>query len=244
MEAVLYIAHGSRSRAGRDEAVSFIKKYMSRNETKIQEYGFLELASPTIEEAFERCISRGASHIKVIPLLLLTAGHAKKDIPQTLLKLKAKHHRVIVQYGRPIGVHEKMIDVLSERLYEQDKNISRSSTILLVGRGSSDPDVQRDLCQIAAMLEQRIAVTVNDCYLHGAGVPFPEALKAAAQSKTTEIYIIPYLLFTGRLMTTMQKTIAAVKEATNKRIVLCNGLGYHPNIESILEERINELSER
>ncbi len=77
METILYVGHGSRSREGCEQAISFIKKCMSHNETEIQEYGFLELTSPTIEEAFERCISRGASPIKVIPLLLLTASHAK-----------------------------------------------------------------------------------------------------------------------------------------------------------------------
>lgn len=242
MEAILYVCHGSRSREGCEQAVSFIKKCMKNNTAEIQEYGFLELASPSIEEAFERCISRGASEIKVIPLLLLTAGHAKKDIPEVLSKIKEKYPSVAVQYGRPIGVHEKMIDIISERLYEKNTQISDRACILLVGRGSSDPDVKRDLSQIAEALQQRIgSAAVKDCYLHGEGQKFAAALDEALQSEFDEIYIVPYLLFTGRLMSSMKKTIDAIAAATAKKLILCSCLGYHPNIEGILKERVLEL---
>ncbi|MBB6446318.1 sirohydrochlorin chelatase [Bacillus benzoevorans] len=242
MEAILYVCHGSRSREGCEQAVSFIKKCMENNMAEIQEYGFLELASPTIEEAFELCISRGASHIKVIPLLLLTAGHAKKDIPELLSKINEKYPDVTFQYGRPIGVDTKMIDIISERLYEKNKQISDSACILLVGRGSSDPDVKRDLSQIAEMLQQRMgSVTVKDCYLHGAGLKFTAALNDAAQSDFDEIYIVPYLLFTGRLMVSMKKTIDVMSKTSAKKMILCSCLGYHPNIEHILKERVLEL---
>ncbi len=243
VEAILYVCHGSRSREGCEQAVSFIKKCRINNTAEIQEYGFLELASPTIEGAFERCISRGASHIKVIPLLLLTAGHAKKDIPEVLSKLQEKYPDVTVQYGNPIGVHAKMIDIITERLFEKNKQISDRACILLVGRGSNDPDVKRDLGQIAEMLQERIgSSTVKDCYLHGMGQKFTAALNEAVQLDFAEIYIIPYLLFTGRLMTSMKKTIVEMKKRSTKKIVLCSCLGYHPNIERILEERVLELN--
>ncbi len=243
MEAILYVGHGSRSSEGCEQAVSFIKKCMINNTAEIQEYGFLELASPTIEEAFERCISRGASHIKVIPLLLLTAGHAKRDIPVELLKMKARNPNVEVRYGRPIGVHEKMIDIITERLNEKNNHISDRACILLVGRGSSDPDVKRDLGQIAAILQDRIGFhRVKDCYLHGAGQKFTDALMEAEKSAYDEVYIIPYLLFTGRLMVSMKKTIDTIAKTSAKKYALCRCLGYHPNIEWILKERVLELN--
>lgn len=243
MEAILYVGHGSRSREGCEQAVSFIKKCMINHTAEIQEYGFLELASPTIEEAFERCITRGASHIKVIPLLLLTAGHAKKDIPEVLSKMKARYPDVEVRYGRPIGIHEKMLDIITERLNETNMHISERACILLVGRGSSDPDVKRDLGQIAAVLQDRIgSYRVKDCYLHGAGLKFTEALTEAETSTYDEIYIIPYLLFTGRLMVSMKKTIDTIAKISQKKYVLCRCLGYHPNIEWIIKERVLELN--
>lgn len=242
MEAILYICHGSKGREGRKQTVSFIKECISHNKTEIQEYGFLEWASPSIEEAFERCVSRGASNIKVIPLLLLTAAHAKRDIPEVLSKLNKKSPNITVQYGRPIGVHTKMIEIIAERLYEKCDHIPGTSCVLLAGRGSSDPDVKRDLSTIAEMVRQKIEVhSVVDCYLHGAVPSFSKALQKAVESEAEEIYIIPYLLFTGKLLISMKKTIRGIAKNTTKSIILCDSLGHHPNINWILKERMQEL---
>ncbi|MEM5594965.1 CbiX/SirB N-terminal domain-containing protein [Niallia circulans] len=79
MEAILYICHGSRVKEASEQAVSFIEKCMKINGFKgIQEYSFLELSDPSIEEGFQKCVEKGASTIYIIPVLLLTAAHAKK----------------------------------------------------------------------------------------------------------------------------------------------------------------------
>ncbi len=78
MKAILYICHGSRLKAAKEEAVAFITSCMNRVEVSIQEICFLELASPTIDEGFRTCVKRGATEIIVIPVFLLAAGHVKK----------------------------------------------------------------------------------------------------------------------------------------------------------------------
>lgn len=61
MKAILYICHGSRLRAAKEEAIQFITTCMSRIEAAIQEFCFLELANPSIEEGFRTCAKRGAT---------------------------------------------------------------------------------------------------------------------------------------------------------------------------------------
>ncbi|MGM2836781.1 CbiX/SirB N-terminal domain-containing protein, partial [Bacillus cereus group sp. Bce025] len=56
MKAILYICHGSRLKAAKEEAVAFITSCMNRVEASIQEICFLELASPTIDEGFRTCV--------------------------------------------------------------------------------------------------------------------------------------------------------------------------------------------
>lgn len=242
MEGILYICHGSRLKKACDEAIAFIEQCMKKNKNKITGYGFLELAVPTIEEAFERCVNRGATKIKVIPVLLLTAVHAKKDIPEALSRLHEKYPSVEIQYGRPIGVHSNMVDIVNERLWEKASKISEDSFVLLVGRGSSDPDVSNDLGNIVKMLKRRIGSDlVNDCYLTGSSTSFEEAIQDAKNSDAKEIYIIPYLLFTGILMTTLKTRISELSRNGNKKFILCDYLGYHPLIERVLEERLSEL---
>ena len=169
MEAILYICHGSRVKEASEQAVSFIHQMMKKVDAPIQEIGFLELSEPTIAQSFEHCVKKGVTNIIVIPILLLTAAHAKEDIPKELAKLQSRFPDVKVKIGQPIGVHEKMIDIILERIADTNIPLKDDAIVLLVGRGSSDPDVKRDLAQIGKMLKQRLAIKqVEVCFLTAA----------------------------------------------------------------------------
>ncbi|RFU67643.1 sirohydrochlorin chelatase [Peribacillus saganii] len=242
MDAILYIMHGSRVAKGVEQAASFIQRCMQNIDVPIQEYCFLELANPNIKEAFQRCIERGATKIHALPVLLLTAAHAKDDIPTELSRIHKQYPEVGVRYGRPIGVDSNMVDILVERIQETGEAITEDSMVLLVGRGSSDPDVKRDLIQIGELLHQRIGVNrIVDCYLTAASPSFEEGLHMAKESGLKRVFVIPYLLFTGILMKTMEKEIEKL-EAENQ-FILCSYLGYHPLIEKVLQDRVKEMLE-
>ena len=241
MEAILYICHGSRVKEARDQAVHFIQASMKQQQEKIQEYCFLELAEPTIEQAYESCVRQGATIIKAVPVLLLTAAHAKQDIPEVLNELKTRFPDIKLKYGRPIGVNEKMVDILEERLKETEQGLE-GSLVLLVGRGSSDPDVKRDLKEIAGKLESRLHRSeVKECYLTAADPSFITAIEEATNSSYKKVFVVPYLLFTGILMKSMEKQIDELPK-NGKDFFLCRYLGYHPKIHEVLSQRILELS--
>jgi sirohydrochlorin ferrochelatase len=240
VEAVLYVCHGSRVPEARDQAVSFIKRCMQKISAPIQEYCFLELAEPAMAEGFSRCVEQGASKIAVIPVLLLTAAHAKEDIPNELKRVAANFPGVEVRYGRPIGVHKAMVEILTEKLGKTRKEVDGDSLVLLVGRGSSDPDSKKDLNLIGRQLEHKLAgAEVKTCFLTGASPKLPEALSMAVQGEKTKVFIIPYLLFTGILMRGIERAIVDYA-ADGKQFILCEYLGYHNNIEEILQERAEE----
>ncbi|MEJ9229662.1 sirohydrochlorin chelatase [Peribacillus butanolivorans] len=244
MEAILYICHGSRVKEASAQAIDFIHVCMEGQSNTIQEYCFLELQSPTIEDAYDRCVQRGATKIIAIPVLLLTAAHAKYDIPVILCKMKKQYPEVELKYGRPIGVSDKMVDILVERLKETNEKVTENSLVLLVGRGSSDPDVKRDLSQLAGLLKRRLPKSqVQDCYLTAASPTFAETLEMAEDAQSDQIFIIPYLLFTGILMQSIQTAIKKIQKKGKQNFVLCRYLGYHPKIGQALSERIHEVSE-
>ncbi|KAB7668862.1 sirohydrochlorin chelatase [Bacillus sp. B1-b2] len=244
MEAILYVCHGSRIVEASNQAIAFIKKLMQINEFEgIQEYSFLELSEPSIEEGFRKCVEQGATTIHVLPVLLLTAAHAKKDIPEVLARLQLEYPSISLNYGKPIGVHPKMIEILAEKMKEAElyQNLEKETLVLLVGRGSSDPDVKDDLGKIAFLMEEYVPnVKVWDCYLTAAQPSFEEALFLANESSYQKIVVIPYLLFTGILMKSMEKTIKEW-QSDDKKFELLPYLGYHPNIAEILKERIQEM---
>jgi sirohydrochlorin ferrochelatase len=241
MQAVLYIGHGSRVREANQQAADFLTKSMEAISAPIQEYCFLELAKPTIAEGVARCIEQGASKIAVVPLLLLTAGHAKVDIPEELEKIKKDYPLIEIHYGRPLGVHDSIVDILMERMNEQEIPINKESSVLLVGRGSSDPDSPRDLSIIAEKLKIKgDFYSVSTCFLAAAHPTFQEGLNSVIHSEGRQVVVIPYLLFTGILMKEMEKIIASL-DNNGKEIILCSYLGYHKNLQTILADRVQEV---
>lgn len=242
MNAILYICHGSRVRAASEQAISFIQQIMKKVDAPIQEIAFLELSEPTIAQGFERCVKQGATTIAAIPILLLTAQHAKKDIPQELAIQNQRYPEVKVRVGEPIGVQEKMIDLLLERIFDTKIPLNDEAAVLLVGRGSSDPDVKRDLSQIAKIFEQRQVIKrVEACFLTAAEPSFEQGLQWAKRSSFEQVFVIPYLFFTGLLMKKIEKTIKKIDENHRSKFILCPYLGYHPIIKEIFYEQINEL---
>ncbi|WP_272479972.1 sirohydrochlorin chelatase [Aquibacillus koreensis] len=243
IQAILYICHGSRVGKASQEAIDFVRKTMSLVDAPVQEYCFLELASPTILEGVDQCVKRGATNIAVVPVLLLTATHAKKDIPDVLDHAKKEYPNVNFSYGSPLGVQEQMIDVLVERLTEKCK-VTPDMQVLLVGRGSSDPDAIKDINKIASLLQERIDVSsVNTCFLAAARPKFEEMLRSTAAFGAERIVILPYLLFTGVLMTDIERFVDQLYINPEQEIMICDYLGDHTNVTQLLRNRVEEAIE-
>ncbi|QHA36478.1 sirohydrochlorin chelatase [Rossellomorea marisflavi] len=230
-KAVLYVCHGSRLKEARDEAVDFITSCKSHVDAEIQEISFLELAEPSIQEGFAACVEKGATHIAVVPLLLLTAVHAKKDIPEEIDTCMGEYPEIAVSYGRPIGVHDKLIESVILHLN------SVVDHVVLIGRGSSDPAVKRDLGAIAEKVRQRSGMkTVQTCFLTACEPSFSGILEEMSATKEPVLFI-PYLLFTGLLMKDIQ---AKIKKSGNPHLQLGKYLGYNHLVREAFVERTHE----
>lgn len=79
---LLVVGHGTRESAGLDEFRRLVGMLEAHLPQVPVEPCFLELAKPSIAEAAKRLVARGARHVRVLPTLLFTAGHAERDIPQ------------------------------------------------------------------------------------------------------------------------------------------------------------------
>lgn len=238
-QAVLYICHGSRVPKAREEAVQFINKVKPKVDAEIQEVCFLELAEPSIEVGFKSCVDQGATHIAVIPLLLLTAAHAKVDIPLEVSHISKQFPDLTVTYGRPIGVDEKLADMLIDKM-KKKSNIQKSSIAIVVGRGSSDIDVVHDLTEISSLLLNKSELKqVYTCYLTAANPRFEQMVDDIFNSNEESIFVIPYLIFTGLLKKEIDHTIKKYDWA-ERHIEVCSYLGPHPILLEIFKERVWE----
>ncbi len=243
VKAVLYICHGSRVKEGKNQAVEFVEKCKKELGYPIQETCFLELSKPDIYQGISTCVQQGAKEIVVVPVLLLAATHVKKDIPNEVERVSKEFPSITFHMGCPFGVHDKLISIIEERVRETGVSIQQDASALLVGRGSSDPDTIRDLDRIARrILEKMRFKKVSVCYLAAATPTFDEGIKHAKNGTNSQIFVIPYLLFTGVLMREMEHKISKL-DGDGPDFYLCHYLGYHEFLKDVLKERVIEAYE-
>lgn len=199
--ALLLVGHGTRSSAGTAEYLALVDRVRALRGGVPVGAGFLELSPPPVSVAAGDLVARGATHVVTIPLMLLGAAHAKTDLPASVELARHDLPGVRFTYGRQLGVHPDVLAVVDERLVAQVPPERRPATaVLLVGRGSSDPDANADLHKVARLLwEGRPYPLVEAAFVGITGPRVPEGLERLAALGAERIAVVPYFLFTGVL---------------------------------------------
>jgi sirohydrochlorin cobaltochelatase len=186
------------------------------------EAGFLELAQPTIGEAFDRLVQRGATQIRVCPLLLFAAGHARSDVPEAIQRAAARHSEMRIEIGEPFGCGEWLL-ALSKRRYDEAVAPAaerrggtlprgaweRECYLLLVGRGSSDATATAEMNRFAELrVKQSSLDKFGVAFVAAAHPTLDEGLEQAAAAGVRQIVVQPHLLFRGEVLATIQSAVA------------------------------------
>ncbi len=205
--ALLVVGHGSRDPRGAQEFHELVALMRERNPGLRVEGGFIELSRPPISECVVRLVGAGSREISAVPLMLFAAGHAKDDIPATLVREKASHPEVDFHYGRALGIRPELLELMDERISAVVPEDEREETaVLAVGRGSSDPDANSDLAKMARLFyEGRPYPMVETAFVSLAPPSVPEALKRCEKLGVRRVVVFSYFLFTGVLEERIRK---------------------------------------
>jgi sirohydrochlorin cobaltochelatase len=199
--ALLIVGHGSRDPRGAEEFYALVSLLRKDNPSLPIEGGFIELSRPPISECVERLVAGGSREISAVPLMLLAAGHAKDDIPATLVREKISHPGVTFRYARPLGIRLELLGLMDERISGAVREDEEEETaVLVVGRGSSDPDANSDMFKIARLFyEGRPYPFVETAFVSLAPPSVPEALERCERLGARCVIVFSYFLFTGVL---------------------------------------------
>lgn len=113
---IIIVDHGSRRSESNDMLERFVAQYAEGSHYAIVEPAHMELATPSIRDAFERCVARGAKRVVVAPYFLLPGKHWDEDIPALTAEAAAKHPEVPFLVAAPIGLHPLMRGVIEARI--------------------------------------------------------------------------------------------------------------------------------
>src|SRR3954449_6480483 len=90
-DALLIAAHGTRDAHGLEEFRALAEGWRRLRPDRLQAAGFLEFERPTIGEAIDDLVSRGARRVVVVPAMLMAAGHVKNDVPSEVHEGRLRH---------------------------------------------------------------------------------------------------------------------------------------------------------
>ena len=200
--SLLIVGHGSRSAVGVAEYWDLARAVTEADPGLDVGCGFIELASPALDTAVDRLIERGAASVVAVPLVLLGAGHMKDDGPAALHRGRHRHPAVRFAYARQLGIHPLVLAVAEDRIRIAIGDGDPAETaVVLVSRGSSDPDANADLYKVARLLwDSRGLAMVEPAFVSLAEPSVPAALERCRLLGARRIVVVPYFLFTGILV--------------------------------------------
>lgn len=115
--ALIIVDHGSVMEEANHMLAKVTEMVRSDNQCNfdIVCYSHMELAEPTISQAFDLCVADGAEEITVHPYFLFPGRHSTRDIPNMVKEAAGKHPHVSYRVTDPLGLHDKIIEVVLER---------------------------------------------------------------------------------------------------------------------------------
>jgi sirohydrochlorin cobaltochelatase len=240
--ALLIVGHGSRDPRGAQEFHELVSLLQRSNPSLSVEGGFIELSRPPIFECVNRLVEAGARGISAVPLMLLAAGHAKDDIPATLVREKMSHPEVSFHYGRALGIRPELLELMDERIsavvLEEDKE---ETAVLVVGRGSSDPDANSDLAKIARLFyEGRPYPMVETAFVSLAPPSVREVLERCEKLGVRRVVVFSYFLFTGVLEERIRKQSEVFAAESGLEVRYAGYFGPDVKVANLVLERHRE----
>ena len=79
---IVVVDHGSRRAESNDLLLDVVAMFREQSGYEIVEPAHMEIAEPTIQTAFDRCVERGAKLVVIHPYFLAPGRHWKEDIPK------------------------------------------------------------------------------------------------------------------------------------------------------------------
>lgn len=245
--AVLLIGHGTRLAAGVAEFQHLADQLQQALPDRTCLAGFLELVDPSVPEALEHLRRQGFRRITALPALLMAAGHIKNDLPVLFKAFQDEHPEVQLSFGADLGVHPNLLQVARERIESVEAELGidyqRKETLLLViGRGSSDPDANSNISKITRILWEGMGFGwAETAYTAVAAPLMADALERTHHLDFKRVVVFPYLLFTGRLVEQVRATVADYQNRhPDVRAVVAPYLNAHPLVVATFLERLAE----
>lgn len=250
-ESLLLMGHGSRDPAGAREFFDLVNAVRNRLPERRVGAGVLEFPgpdAPSIADAFAAAVAAGDRAVRAVPVLLSLAGHAKHDMPEQVRQARARQPELAVALAHGLGTDPLLFECVEDRIAEatagSEETGPQETAVLLVARGTSDPDANADMFRTGRLLWERNAFRWVEVGFVSLAQPFvPEAIARCAALGARRIVVVPYFINTGLLVQRICRQAQGAAPALPEcEIVTARHIGVHPKLVDLVVRRATEAS--
>lgn len=222
--SLVIAAHGTRDAAGESDARGFAERVAAALPGVDVHLGFVEISEPPMADAMRVAAeSADSTPVVVLPLMLAAGGHAKADIPGAIAAEAATHPGVEWRYADVLGPDQRLVDALVSRIGAAADGADPAATsVLLVGRGSSDVDSTANVATTARRVFHAGGFrTVETGFIAVAHPSVEEGLERIARladDPSAPVVVAPYLLFRGLMIDDVRSRVQAWQAANPGRL--------------------------
>lgn len=239
---VLLVAHGSRSPAAAEETERLRGLVADlAPDARGVSVGYLELTEPPAGAVLSRLAAGGATRVVVVPLMLHSADHAKSDVPAVVLEGRQRWPALDIRYARPLGVDHALLALARRRVAEAGGS---GLPLLMVSRGSSDPDANAEACRVARLVADMTGAPHVVAAFSGITWPsVPDALDQLRRLGHRRVAAFAWFLATGVLLDRLGDQIAEFNASTGIEVVQGGYLGVEGDLARAVVDRAVEAVE-
>ena len=103
MKAVILFGHGARDSRWREPFDRLVELWREQQPNTLVELAFLEMMQPSLEEATQSLVEKGAQEIVVIPVFFGQGGHLRNDFPLLMESCQQRYPAIKLSATSAVG---------------------------------------------------------------------------------------------------------------------------------------------
>jgi sirohydrochlorin ferrochelatase len=126
-ECIVLLGHGSPKKEANnlDQVAAMLHTMRHAGCTEdCVKVAYHQYVKPGIQDIIEECVKQGARKVIIHPFFVSAGVHVTRDIPGMIEKARKLYPQVEFLYTEPLGIHEKLAQIVMERIDAAEQRAS------------------------------------------------------------------------------------------------------------------------
>lgn len=235
----IIVAHGMR-RGRQNQALEAFISELVKDDIHHYHIAFLESEHQDLETVMTTLIQSGVKQLKIVPLLLFSAMHYLKDIPNIVHEMKRRYPDIKVEVSEPLGTHPLMTEIIMQCIDEVRVDEMQQVGVVVVAHGNINGKFTKAHEELQTCVQHlQINKPTYARTLYGE-ISFIHDLEDIAR-QYQKLIVVPLFLYDGRLVNKVKQQMNDM--VINTDIHITPSINFDPILKQIINDRLESLND-